>query len=58
MGSFQQGGQSKQGYTSMKIDRKVHNVLPVMVYGSERWALKRAHMELLSVIMDVIKKGI
>ena len=30
---------------------KVHNeyVLPVMVYGSETWALKKVHMELLSV---------
>ena len=30
----------------MKIKRKVHNeyVLPVMVYGSETWALKKAHM--------------
>ena len=35
---------------SMKIKRKVHNeyVLPVMVYGSETWALKKAHMELYS----------
>ena len=35
----------------MDIKRKVHNeyVLPVMVYGSETWALKKAHMELLSV---------
>ena len=24
-------------------------VLPVMVYGSETWTLKKAHMELLSV---------
>ena len=34
-----------------KVKRKVHNeyVLPVMVYGSETWALKKAHMELLSV---------
>ena len=32
----------------MKIKRKIHNeyVLPVMVYGSETWALKKAHMEL------------
>ena len=37
--------------SSMKIKRKVNNeyVLPVMVYGSETWALKKAHMELLSV---------
>ncbi len=35
----------------MNVKRKVHNeyVLPVMVYGSETWALKKAHMELLSV---------
>ena len=35
----------------MKITRKIHNeyVLPVMVYGSETWALKKAYMELLSV---------
>ena len=35
----------------MNIKRKVHNeyVSPVMVYGSETWALKKAHMELLSV---------
>ena len=36
---------------SMNVKRKVHNeyVLPAMVYGSETWALKKAHMELLSV---------
>ena len=35
----------------MNVKRKVHNeyVLPVIVYGSETWALKKAHMELLSV---------
>ena len=35
----------------MNVKRKVQNeyVLPVMVYGSETWALKKAHMELLSV---------
>ena len=35
----------------MKIKRKVHTeyVLPVLVYGSETWTLKKAHMELLSV---------
>ena len=47
----------------MKITRKVHNeyVLPVMVYGSETWALKKAHMELLSVAqrkMERIMLGI
>ena len=33
------------------VKRKVHNeyVLPVMVYGSATWALKKAAMELLSV---------
>ena len=46
----------------MKIKRKIHNeyVLPVMVYGSETWALK-AHMELLSVAqrkMERIMLGI
>ena len=41
----------KSRKASMKIKRKVQNeyVLPVMVYGSETWALKKAHMELLSV---------
>ena len=36
--------------SSMNVTRKVHNeyVLPVMVYGSETWALKKAHLELLS----------
>ena len=35
----------------MNIKRKVQNeyVLPDMIYGSETWALKKAHMELLSV---------
>ena len=35
----------------MKIKRKVHNecVSPVMVYGSETWALNKAHIVLLSV---------
>ena len=30
----------------MKVTRKIHNeyVLAVMVYGSETWALKKAHM--------------
>ena len=41
----------KSRKASMKIKRKIHNeyVLPVMVYGSETWALKKAHMELLSL---------
>ena len=43
--------------------RKLHSeyVLPVMVYGSETWALKKAHVELLSVAqrkMERIKLGI
>ena len=40
----------KSGKASMNIKRKVHNecVLPVMVHDSETWALKKAHMELLS----------
>ena len=36
-------------------------MLPVMVYGSETWALKKAHMELLSVAqrkMERIMLGI
>ena len=53
----------KSRKASMNIKRKVHNeyVLPVMVYGSETWALKKAHMELLSVAqrkMDHIVFGI
>ncbi len=41
----------KSRKASRNVKRKVHNeyVLPVMVYGSEIWALKKAHMELLSV---------
>ena len=41
----------KSRKASMNVKRKVHSgyVLPVMVYGSETWALKKAHMELLSV---------
>ena len=41
----------KSRKASMNVKRKVHNeyVLPVMVYGSKTWALKKAHMELLSV---------
>ena len=47
----------------MDITRKVHNeyVLPVLVYGSKEWALKKAHMELLSVAqrkMERIMLGI
>ena len=53
----------KSRKTSMNIKRKVHNeyVLPVMVYGSETWAQKKAHMELLSVAqrkMERIMLGI
>ena len=48
---------------SMIIKRKIHNqyVLPVMVFGCETWALKKAHMELLSVAqrkMERIMLGI
>ena len=48
---------------SINVKRKVHNeyVLPVTVYGSETWALKKAHMELLSVAqrkMERIMLGI
>ena len=41
----------KSRNASMNVKRMVHSeyVLPVMVYGSETWALKKAHMELLSV---------
>ena len=41
----------KSRKTSVNTKSKVHNeyVLPVMVYGSETWALKKAHMELLAV---------
>ena len=64
MGSVQQGGQHHEEWEGrMKIKRKIHNeyVLPVMVYGSETWALKKAHMELLSVAqrkMERIMLGI
>ena len=36
----------KSRKASMNVKRKVHNeyVLPVMVYGSETWELKKAHM--------------
>ena len=35
----------------MEVKRTVHNeyVLPVIVYGSDMWALPKAHMELMSV---------
>ena len=41
----------KSRKASVNVKRKVHNeyVLPVMVYGSETWTLKKAHMELQSV---------
>ena len=41
----------KNRKAGMNVKRKVHNeyMLPVMVYDSETWALKKAHMELLSV---------
>ena len=47
---------------SIQIKRKVYNeyVLPVMVYGSETWALKKAHVELQSVTqrkMERIMRG-
>ena len=42
---------TKSRKAGMKIKRKVHNenMLPVMVYGSETWALNKAYMALLSV---------
>ena len=53
----------KSRKASMNIKRKVHNeyVLPVMVYGSETWALEKSHLELLSVAqrkMERIMLGI
>ena len=41
----------KSRKASMNVKRKVHHeyVLPVMVYDSQTWALKKANMELLSV---------
>ena len=53
----------KSSNASMKIKRKIQNeyMLPVMVYGSETWAPKKAHMELLSVAqrkMERIMLGI
>ena len=46
----------KSRKASMDVKRKVHNeyVLPVTVYGSETWALKKAHMELLSVAQRIM----
>ena len=54
---------SRKASRPMNVKRKVHNeyVLPVMVYGSETWTLKKAHMELLSVAqrkMERIMLGI
>ena len=48
----------KSRKASMNVKRKVHNayVLPVMVCGSETWALKKAHMELLSVAQRKIER--
>ena len=42
----------------MKIKRKVHNeyLLPVMMYGRETWALKKAHMGLLSVAQRKLER--
>ena len=42
---------TKSRKATMNVNRKVQNeyVLPVMVYGSDTLALKKAHMELLSV---------
>ena len=41
----------KNRKASMNVKRKVHKeyVLPVTVYGSGTWTLRKAHMELLSV---------
>ena len=49
----------KNRKASMTIERKVHDeyVIPVKVYGSETWALKKAaHMELLSVAQRKIER--
>ena len=48
---------------TMNVNTKAHNeyVLPIMVYGSGTWALKKAHMEVLSVAqrkMECIMLGI
>ena len=42
---------NRKASMNVKRKRKIHNeyVLTVMVYGSEMWALKKAHKELLSV---------
>ena len=50
------GNIMKSRKASMNINKKVHNeyVLPVMVYGSDTWALKKAHMELLSVAQRIM----
>ena len=49
----------KSRKASMKIKRKIHNeyVLPVMVYGSETWALNNYHMELLHDVTTNIIPG-
>ena len=54
---------TKSRKTSMNIKRNVHNeyVLPVLVYISDTLALKKDHMELLSVAqskMECIILGI
>ena len=48
----------KSTKASMNVKRKVHNeyVLPVMVYGSETWTLKKARMELLSVAQHKMER--
>ena len=53
----------KNRKASMNVETKVHNeyMLPVIDYGSETWAPKKAHMELLSVAqrnMERIMLGI
>ena len=49
---------TKSRKASINIKRNVHNeyVLPVMVYGSDTWALKKAHMELLSVAQHKMER--
>ncbi len=49
----------KSRKASLNEKRNVHNeyVLPVMVYGSETWALKKAHKELLSVAQRKIERS-
>ena len=55
MGSIQQGGQVDQHHEESKYENKqnvgLHNeyVLPVVVYSSETYGLKKADMELMSV---------